>query len=294
MISIIISSYQPQFYNSLEKNISETCGINYEIIKVSNDGVMDITKAYNLGAQSAIYPYLLFLHEDVIFHTQKWGEKLIAHFNKPDTGIIGVAGSLYVPYAPSGWYVSRSNLNYATYIQNTKNKLNPKPQNIFPPNTNKTRAFAIDGVFMAITKENFIKNQFCENMNGFHGYDLEISLRYSETLNNFIINDITIEHFSPGNMDEKWFDNNIIIREKFKNSTFQKSHDSVTETKAFEIFLRDYMKYKGISLQTVLRTFRFFPTKRIKYSDKLKLLKLIYMHLRYKKEFEKKYKILNA
>ena len=72
MLSIIISSYQPEFYLALEKNIAESIGIPYEIMKIDNPGIMGICEAYNRGAEKAQYDFLLFLHEDVLFETQDW------------------------------------------------------------------------------------------------------------------------------------------------------------------------------------------------------------------------------
>ena len=65
MLSIIISSYQPHYYTALEKNIAATCGVEYELIKIDNPGLMGLCQAYNKGAEKAKYEYLLFLHEDV-------------------------------------------------------------------------------------------------------------------------------------------------------------------------------------------------------------------------------------
>ena len=103
MLSIIISSYQPTFFNALKENIGETCGIPFEVIKIENNGQMGICEAYNRGAEKAQYDNLLFLHEDVLFHTKNWGNTLINLLKKGNTGTVGLAGSNYVPYAPSTW-----------------------------------------------------------------------------------------------------------------------------------------------------------------------------------------------
>ena len=123
MLSIRISSYQPQFYSALEKNIAETIGIPYEIIKIDNPNLMGICEAYNKGASLSKYDYLLFVHEDVIFHTKEWGQKLINHLKLENVGVIGVAGSNYVPIAPIGWYLPDNSYNFLNYIQNDKNGL---------------------------------------------------------------------------------------------------------------------------------------------------------------------------
>ena len=93
MISIIISSYQPEYFAALERNIAETVGVPYEIIKIDNPGLMGICEAYNKGAVQAAYPFLLFVHEDVEFVTKDWGKILIEkYFHLPNVGILGLAG----------------------------------------------------------------------------------------------------------------------------------------------------------------------------------------------------------
>ena len=121
MLSIIISSYQESLYSALEKNIAQTIGISYEIIKIYNPNKMGICEAYNIGASKAKYDFLLFIHEDILFHTKNWGELLINHLNKENTGVIGIAGSNYVPRTPSSWSVSGNKYNFGNV--NTKENI---------------------------------------------------------------------------------------------------------------------------------------------------------------------------
>lgn len=108
MISIIISSFRPNLFSDLIENIKDTIGIDeYEIIKIDNPGIMGLCDAYNKGAADAKYKYLCFCHEDVLFHTQNWGELIISSFSKnPRIGIVGFAGSVYKTWIPSGWGTS--------------------------------------------------------------------------------------------------------------------------------------------------------------------------------------------
>ena len=50
---------------------------------------------YNFCAERAKHNHLCFVHEDVLFHTQGWDEKVIAHLQDKKAGIIGVMGSRY-------------------------------------------------------------------------------------------------------------------------------------------------------------------------------------------------------
>ena len=154
MISIIISSYQDKFYSALEKNIAETIGIPYEIIKIVNPNLMGICEAYNKGASLSKYDYLLFVHEDVLFHTVNWGGGIVDIFNEDENvGLIGVAESKVKTTAPSGWWSCPENYKVINILQHVNSKVEKWD---FGENEKVTEVAAIDGVFM-ITKKTILK-----------------------------------------------------------------------------------------------------------------------------------------
>src|SRR5688500_11226699 len=95
MLSIIISSTSQEKLAGIKKNIAETSGVEYEIIEFINNGEYGLCKAYNDGANKAVYPYLCFVHDDVLFHTINWGNRIIHHLQDKTAGVIGVAGGCY-------------------------------------------------------------------------------------------------------------------------------------------------------------------------------------------------------
>ena len=287
MLSIIVSSYQPHFYQQLEKNIAETCGVPYELIKIDNPGTMSITQAYNIGSKRAKSPYCLFLHEDVIFHTSQWGETLLKHLSISNVGVIGIAGSSYVPKAPTGWYMPKSSYNFYHFIQNDKTQKHPELKKNFPENKSMQKVFAVDGVFMAINKNNIDGTLFNEKVEGYHGYDLEMSLRLSLYLQNYIIDDILIEHFSKGNIDKQWLFNNINIRKKMRCFQYQKQDDIEVEIQAFEDFISRYLRSEKVSLKNIMKVYQFYPFKLLNFSQHLKILKLTFNFIRYRKDLNK-------
>jgi hypothetical protein len=284
MISIIISSYIPYYYSALEKNIAETVGVPYEIIRIENPSLMGICEAYNKGADKAIYDNLLFIHEDILFHTQDWGNKLINHLNIENTGIIGLAGSSYVSTAPSSWTVS-DKYNSVNILQGNKN--NSEYFLIQTTKENRNKVFAVDGVFLGIKKENYNQFKFNENLlKGFHGYDLDFSLRISKKLQNYVINDILIQHFSGGNLDKNWLDANVKVRQNI-GSDFQKKKDSEIEKKAFLGFLYKYFEYYPVNGKEILFTSKFYP-KKLNFKNHLEILKKYFNYIKYSKSINKK------
>lgn len=288
MISIIISSYQPHFFNTLKENIEKTCGIIHEIIKVDNPNLMGISAAYNKGALRAQYPYLLFLHEDVLFRSNNWGKALVTHLNNHITGIIGVAGCNYVPSAPCGWNVGASEYKYVHIIQNNKSGSFPKHINTFTNNTKQVMCYGIDGVLLGVTKKIFDEFRFNESINGFHGYDLDFSLRISKKYSNYVVADILIEHFSEGKTDKTWFENNLLIRKNL-GSNFQKKSNPIVEEHAFLGYLELFFKYRGINLTNFFKSLQFFPLGKTDIQGYIRILKYYYYIFRFKKSYTKKF-----
>lgn len=257
MLSIIISSYQENYFSALEKNIAETIGIPYEILKIDNPGKFGICEAYNLGASKSQYDYLLFVHEDVLFHTKNWGHLLVNHLSVENTGVVGVAGSNYVPKTPYAWFVFDEKYNFKNYIQNNKEKSNPELKLMLH---SFAEVFALDGVFMAVKKSIFQEFIFDEEVKGFHGYDTDFSLRVATKYHNYVINNVLIEHFSFGYQDKVWLDNHMLIRKKIRNE-FNSIYDKDLEIHMFYAFLGKYFQYNNFNVRNIKKTLEFYPPK---------------------------------
>jgi len=245
MLSIIISSYQPHYYQALEKNIAETIGIPYEVIKVDNPGKMGICEAYNHGAQKAQYDYLLFLHEDVLFETQNWGLILTQLLSKKSIGCVGLAGGDYVSSYPLPWWQNKErrffHLNQISTNEEKKiNRLTEHKNVIF-----------LDGVFIACRKNIFLETGFSDYLQGFHGYDMDFSWRASQTHQNIVSHEITLTHFSAGHPNIEWFKSLILIWEQSKIAP------KSTTTAQLDFDIKNF--------RILCRNFKVSPTKQIYY-----------------------------
>ncbi len=199
MLSIIISSYQPEYFAALEKNIAETCGIPYEIIKIDNPGIMGICEAYNKGAEKAKFDNLLFLHEDVKFHSKNWGKILSNYYNLPDLGVFGLAGNIRKFHLPYGFHSGLPKEGYM-YLYHSGDKIQP----FYTEKKSLQKVKVIDGVFIGMRKDVWRAVKFNETIKGYHFYDIDISLRTSEKYQNYLITEIIFEHYSKGNFGNEW------------------------------------------------------------------------------------------
>lgn len=219
MISIVICSKNNDISDILKKNIQDTIGVHYELIVIDNSrNDYSIFSAYNNGIKTAKYPFICFIHDDILFHTNHWGEKLITHLKNPTTGLVGVAGTCLTTRIPAPWPHSPNDLVCKNIIQSGKRK--KKSERIKSPLTyqeSRREVTALDGMLLSGRSEIFQKINFNENLNGFHGYDYDISLKaLALGLKNYVLYDILLEHASGGNTNKLYFQNIISVYQNWE------------------------------------------------------------------------------
>jgi hypothetical protein len=204
MLSIIICSRRNEIDSNLFENIKKSIGCDYELIVIDNSkNQKSIFDAYNLGIEKSKGEFLCFMHDDILVHTNNWGNILELLFNSDaNLGLIGVAGAKIKSKIPSAWWDCPHDQKAVNMIQHfSKERI--VNWNYGFEQGNNVEVVTIDGVFMAMRKNEHI--QFDTKMKGFHNYDLNISLEHKKNNYKIIVtNEILIEHFSLGNLDENW------------------------------------------------------------------------------------------
>ncbi|MDP9042299.1 MAG: glycosyltransferase family protein, partial [Bacteroidota bacterium] len=200
------------YLERLKLNLAQTLGYPYELLVWDNHQVQKpITEVYNLLASRAQYPYWCFIHEDIRFETQNWGENLKKAFEEnPATGLIGVAGAKYKSAVPSGWSTGLKEFDLCNIFHEDKDGhtqhiyMNPH-HSVFEPVVN------VDGVFMAIRKEVWSHAHFNEeNLRGFHLYDIDFSFHVLKKWKAAVLFNIDIMHFTQGgNYGDEWVEPTI-------------------------------------------------------------------------------------
>ncbi|WP_073573655.1 glycosyltransferase [Algoriphagus zhangzhouensis] len=270
MISVIVCSIDDFWFEKFSKSLKETIGIEYQLIKIDNKKEkLSITKAYNKGASEAIYDILIFVHEDVVFHSQNWGVFLHGYFdNLKNPGVLGVVGSSYLPISPSDWWISDQSFIFSNYISNSKEFAgivgSPQIKGAQVP----SKVYVLDGMFLAIKKEAFEGFRFDDGLEGFHGYDTDICLQVSRKFQNYFIPNIQIEHFSKGKANLVW----LLNTEKAKRKILSKINrikkeegfSNKIELKAFHLFLGQLYKYGDNRFNCIKLGFYYFKQVAIR------------------------------
>lgn len=201
VISLIICSRDKVLFDRLVLNITETIGCSHEIIGIT--GANAINEAYQEGLEKSKGDLCVFLHEDVLFHSNDWGKKLFGYFQKDDNlGLVGVAGSKSKTYIPSAWWDCPEEDKVIRIIQHFSNGEVQEQYQGFTKSKLEQVA-TIDGVFMALRKS--VPVHFDQSLPGFHGYDLDLSLGVKKLGYSLRVSqEILLEHFSIGKLSMSW------------------------------------------------------------------------------------------
>jgi glycosyltransferase involved in cell wall biosynthesis len=202
----------PQFSEYLKKSSGLK---DIEIIEKVNNGEKSLSQVYNEIIDESSNNILVLCHDDIYFDTRNWGKRLLRSFEKnPEFGILGVAGSTYMPISGQ-WWEDRSKMVGVVNHEHQGKKWESKYSKNEEHEIKET--IIIDGLFMSLDK-NKIKKRFDESVEGFHFYDVEFSFQnHLEGVKVGVVFNVRVTHKSIGMTNEKWEENKNIFAEKNKD-----------------------------------------------------------------------------
>jgi len=258
MISIIVSTYQPDNFAKFEQNLKDTIGedIDYEIIKIDNPALMGLCEAYNKGIEKAQYPYLCFSHDDILISSHGWAKRIIEIFEENgDYGMIGVAGSTYKSWSPSGWFFPddskfpRMDIIHADdrNLTNTEKCLkNP------PSGKDIAEVVVLDGCWFCTTAKVAAEFKFDEKtLTGYHCYDLDYSFQVGSKYKLGVVYNMELIHYSMGAYSRDWVNETYILHKKWSRylplmlANLSKEEIADNEFKAFSFTLEKALSNKA-------------------------------------------------
>lgn len=272
MLSVVICSISLELLQNISQNIHSTIGVEHEIIVIDNrERHWSIARAYNEGARQARYPYLFFVHEDVIFHSQNWGKVIAAKLAEPDCGVIGFAGTKIMFDCYSGWMQHR-HFACTSYFQRKEGKMTFIGFNVVQ-GEEFAEVVAVDGFGMFVRKDVWKTYPFDEKiLTGFHCYDVDFSLQIAvgKQYRNYVCcsPEVLVEHLSEGNYNCSWCQDTVrMYNRKWRSVLPVKVNDlhltdeemkRYTE-KSFNRFLRKSFKVDYPEKKEVLTAFLSYP-----------------------------------
>lgn len=218
MISVIICSINKSLAKQVQQNIAATIGVSWECIVVDNVELpKSITSVYNAGASKAKFDTLCFVHEDVVFKTQNWGQTLVKYFeNDSKLGLVGVAGSKYKSKIPSGWYTSIGAIDCCNIIHLNNTGHEQKMYNNPVKGLQVQEVVVLDGVLLVCPKKVWQEVKFDDQiLHGFHLYDLDFSFRIAQKYKVIVTFEINMVHLTQGgSFGDQWLEYTLLWHKK--------------------------------------------------------------------------------
>ena len=180
-----------------------SCGIKgVEVIPFENPGTHSLSEVYNILLEKASNDIVILCHDDIYFEKPNWGNKILKHFKRnPDYGILGVAGSRYMPKSGMWWEIPTEMFGVVNHEHEGKKWTSKYSE---PIGNKIDDTILVDGLFIAINKNNLSKT-FNEDVKGFHFYDVDFSYRnFLDGVKIGVFYDVRITHKSIGMTNESW------------------------------------------------------------------------------------------
>jgi glycosyltransferase involved in cell wall biosynthesis len=201
--------------NSFVELLKKSCGVsNPQIIPIENEGKYSLPEAYNMILEQATNDIVVLCHDDIYFDSKNWGNKILKHFKRnPEYGILGLAGSTQLPKSAK-WWEDNSKMKGIVNHEHQGKKWESKYSSSLGNQIEDV--VLVDGLFIVINKHK-IKQNFNEEIKGFHFYDVDFSFRnFIEDVKIGVIYDVRVTHKSIGATNEEWEKNRELFSEKHK------------------------------------------------------------------------------
>jgi glycosyltransferase involved in cell wall biosynthesis len=212
------------FIEHLKKTASNP---KIEILTFENPNGTSLAKIYNEALDKSVNDIVVFTHDDIIFETKNWCNKLLKLFTKnPDYAIIGLAGT--TDLIDGRWWTLKESMNGIVSHQHEGKRWT----NQYSPHQGNrvTEMVVLDGLFFAVDKRK-IKHQFDESFEGFHFYEIPFFFEnYLSGVKLGLTTYLSITHKSIGMTNDEWEKNKLQFEEKYKN----KLPVRLTNNKTFE------------------------------------------------------------
>ena len=195
--------------------IKKTSGIkNIEIIQKINNGEKSLGEVYNDIINESKNNIIVLLHDDLEFDTNRWAEKLLKVFKRnPEYGILGLAGSKFLPKSCQWWQVPETMYGIVNHKNEGKKWTSTYSKHI---NDRVEPTVLVDGLFLAFDK-NKIKHKFDDSIKGFHFYDLGFCIpNFLDNVKIGVTFNLRVTHLSIGQTNQEWEKNRILFSQKYK------------------------------------------------------------------------------
>lgn len=210
MVSCVICSRGSDISTEQKINIAQTIGVDYELIVIDNShNAYTIFSAYNEGVRRAKGDIICFMHDDIVFHSKKWGLIVVEEYlNNPHLGLVGVIGCQFLSNKVQPWWTLGHQLGYIMQGHYNEEGVYITFRDGHRLKKDSAIGVVVDGLWFCIRKDLFNYISFDElTFSGFHCYDIDICLQILQIGYEVrVLKGIEIEHKSGGQVNDSYYE----------------------------------------------------------------------------------------
>ena len=213
-VNVIVSSRKEQKDNKeFVDNVKSTAGMDVDVFYCVNDGSISLTKIYQEALDECNCDIVVYMHDDIEVLSKDWATELVRLFNEnKEYGIIGVAGSAQFD-ANAAWWQYKKIFGQVLHRSQGRAWLTTFSDVL---GDKLAEVCVVDGLFFAVKKDR-VKVGFDTSIEGFNFYEIDFCLaNYLEGVKIGVTTNIRLAHNSVGETKKNWFDNKIVVNEKYK------------------------------------------------------------------------------
>ena len=189
MIQLISRIKHPELYVKMQSSARAMATGPIMFTAAHDDGQPRVAESYNLLGAASMADILLFVHDDIVFLSKGWDEKIVEAmalgFN-----VVGAVGSK--EYAGGMVFDAGYKHSAGKVVGLTDGKRTVK---LMAHRTEIEPVMVIDGMFLAVSREHFLKTGFDWAFDGLWFYDLDLCLR-----SKCAVVDILVSHEKPDHL----------------------------------------------------------------------------------------------
>ena len=190
MIELISRIKYPELYRRMQESAKATASGPTKFSTMLDDGQPRLAQSYNLLGAISDADILLFVHDDVIFLSDGWDERIKDAF-RLGFNVVGAVGSQR--YGGGMIFDSGKRYSAGKVVGRVDGKRVVK---LMEHRSDVEPVMVVDGMFMAVDRRHFVKvNGFDDQFDGLFYYDVDLCLR-----SRCCVVDVLIAHEKPDHL----------------------------------------------------------------------------------------------
>ena len=190
-ISVLTRVRHKELYERMKQSAEENAFSGVDFAVESDNGQPRLAESYNRMVAACPSDIVVFAHDDAVFLTPGWDERLRDLLSSPDINVVGVVGAKNYKGGTAFWGGYPDCVG--KYVTQKEGLSRVK---LFSGHTGIVPVSVVDSFFFAARRQDVYARMFDQSFDGLFFYDLDLMLR----LGKVIVADILMGHYKPANL----------------------------------------------------------------------------------------------